>query len=164
MAKDISRKRQLKAEKRKRQKRLERARRGPDAEAFLLMPPGAGSGGPLKMSEVLEELVEPFRMDPDEETTKDFRELLSCGTLAWTIALYAPEEREPVIASMLNSELKHQPRAVRDHFLNLMYALIERKDRLFPHIRRNIESFELTETDDGYHLMVLSTFEVPPPP
>ena len=165
MAKDISRKRQLKTEKRKRKKRLERARQGPDGETFLFMPPEGGPGGPLKMSEVLEEFVEPFRVDPDDETTEDFRELLGVGAIAWNVALH-PEgpEREQVIASIRDGELKHEPRDVRNNFLNLLQALIERKDRLFPYIRRSIQSFQLTETDEGYHLIVAWTPVGPPSP
>jgi hypothetical protein len=134
-------------------KRLFKRARGP------AIPPGSQvvyePAGREKMSEVLEDFIEPFRELAEGED--EFRNLLNLGMLAWNAALMPEGERQAMIDEILGSALSRASEADRAHARMLVEALIRRKEEHFAANQRAIFSFELTDTGRGYHLSVAST-------
>jgi hypothetical protein len=147
-----------KPEKRGRKKdrmprRLFKQGRGP------AIPPGSKvvyePAGREKMSEVLEDFVEPYRDLADTEDA--FRKLLNLAVLAWNAALLPEGQRRAMIEETLEAGLSRASAADRAQARAFLKTLVRRKDEHFAANRRAIISFELTDTGDGYHLTVAST-------
>lgn len=123
------------------------------------IPPGSqvvyDPAGREKMSEVLEDFIEPYRDLADSEDT--FRKLLLLGTLAWNAALLPEDERRAMIDEILGAGLPGASEADRAHAGELIEGLVRRKQEHFAANRRAILSFEVTDTGDGFHLSVAST-------
>ncbi len=111
--------------------------------------------GELKMSEVLEEFIEPFK--GQWQTEEDLNKLLGVAVIAWNAALLPEGEREEFIEQTLQSA----PAEVRADLHTILMELIRRKLALFADIQRSIIDYELTWRPTGPHLNVLSTL-VPP--
>lgn len=123
------------------------------------IPPGSRvvyqEPGREKMSEVLEEFVEPFR---DREADADsYRMLLNMGMLAWNVALQPEEQREPSIDEVLGRALAGAEPMALAAAKAIVEALVRRKLEFFADNRRMIYSFELTDRGDDFHLTVAST-------
>src|SRR5579875_3884268 len=93
------------------------------------IPPGTqvvySPAGREKMSEVLEDLVEPYRgMALDAES---FRRLLSLGVLAWNVALLPEDERWSTIDKMVDDLLPGAGELDRSEVLAVIGALVRRK-------------------------------------
>ncbi len=118
---------------------------------FIPSPKGA------KMSEALEELVEPYF-----DSTADRRSLetlLSMGALAWNLAIVPTEDRQELFDTAFQAATKSQDADIAEGKA-LVETLIERKEKLFPENRRMIMSFELKYTGGGdYQISVASTME-----
>lgn len=121
---------------------LKRESKFPVAEVAFNPP------GQRKMSQLLEELITPYR--DETETLEDFNNLVLLGTLAWNIGLLPAEERDV----FLKNALKTAPRALRADLGKLLKALILRKLALFPDDDREIIDTRVTELGDRYHLAV----------
>jgi hypothetical protein len=120
----------------------------PNADIILANLPA----GP-KMSEVLEELVRPFR-DP-AETLQSYKVLLMMGSLAWNATLVPASERIALIEKVLSP----LPEADRRIGAQLLDDLMLRKERLFPENRRMIIDADVTDDGTGWHLLVASSME-----
>lgn len=118
----------------------------PSRGMLVVNPPGAA-----KMSEALMALVEPdWDLCQDEEA---MRKLLTLGLAAWNAALRKGTERIAFLEELAQSF----PVELRQEFMQVVEPLIQRKEKLFPHIRRPIYSFELTwDSGRGPYLTVLS--------
>ena len=85
------------------------------AGAGPAIPPGTQvlyePAGREKMSEVLEDFVEPYRDLAD--TDDAFRKLLNLGMLAWNAALMPEDQRRAMIDEMLAAGLSRSPRRIR---------------------------------------------------
>jgi hypothetical protein len=110
----------------------------------------------VKMSEVLEDFVEPYA---DSTLNKQGLEMLfSMGVLAWNIALMPAETRiemvnEAFAATMPDRDLEDI--AVGKDFVE---ELIQRKENFFADNQRMIMNFELQYVSRGeYHISVAST-------
>jgi hypothetical protein len=148
--------RRSKKDKRKKDrlpKRLFKRERGP------VIPPGSRvvyePTGREKMSEVLEDFIEPYRESADSEDS--FRKLLNLGMLAWNVALLPEGERPTVIDEMLRVGFSRAEEADLAQAREFVETLVRRKMEQFAANQRAIISFELTDTGDGYHLSVAST-------
>jgi hypothetical protein len=123
------------------------------------IPPGSRvvyePAGREKMSEVLEDFIEPYRELADTEDA--FRKLLHLGMLAWNAALLPEGQRRAMIDEMLAAGLARASEADRARARELVEALVRRKEEHFATNRRAIVSFELTDRGDDYHLSVAST-------
>lgn len=109
-----------------------------------------------KMSEVLEEFVEPFRY-PEHEGEDEFRALLVFGTIAWNVALLSEDERKEKLDEAyqeFGAELSQQSAALSREFLDV---LVDWKLQNFAENRRLILSVELRDEGDSLRLKVLST-------
>jgi hypothetical protein len=134
-------------------KRLFKQRRGP------AIPPGTNvvyePAGREKMSEVLEDFIEPYKDMAD--TDDAFRKLLNLAVLAWNAALLREDQRRAMIDETLEVGLPGASEADRALAREFVEELVRRKEEHFAANRRAIYSFELTDTGDGYHLSVAST-------
>ncbi len=123
------------------------------------IPPGTNviypKPGQQKMSEVLEDFVEPYRHLATDERL--FRMLLNMGLLAWNVSQMPEEERESTIDRLLSEssdDLDHEGWLAAKV---LVESLVKRKLEFFADNHRLIYSFQLTNRGDDYHLSVAST-------
>jgi hypothetical protein len=134
-------------------KRLFKQVRGP------VIPPGSRvvyePTGREKMSETLEDFIEPYRELADNEDA--FRKLLNLGVLAWNAALLPDDQRRRAIDETLSAGLSRSSKEDRALAKEFIEKLVRRKEERFAANQRAIISFELTDTGDGYHLTVAST-------
>jgi hypothetical protein len=125
----------------------------------MAIPPGSKvvyePPGQEKMSEVLEDFVEPFSDLGDTEDA--YRRLLSLGQMAWNAALLPEDERRAMIDETLRAGFPGASGAGRAEAREFVETLIRRKLEHFAGNQRAILSFTLTDTGDGYHLSVAST-------
>jgi hypothetical protein len=105
----------------------------------------------VKMSEVLEEFIAPYHLVA--HTEDQYSKLLTMAVTAWNVALFPVQERKAHIEEVLEAV----PEQVRADGRAIINELIERKDRYFSEYRRMIMDYEVTDTGDSYHLVVLST-------
>ena len=111
--------------------------------------------GEVKMSEVLEDFVEPYL--ESTETKESMRRLLTLGTIAWNLALSPESERQGVIDRVFNDDLLGGDKKLKAEIQGLIEELITRKNRYFSENRRMIVDFELKELGNDYHISVAST-------
>jgi len=110
-----------------------------------------GVTGGIKMSEVMENFIEPY-MDL-ANTEENLRKLLTLAGLAWNTALFPKEER----AKMLDDGLGTLPPEARAGLKALVEEMIKRKDQHFSEIRRAVVDFEVRTTKNGFYLSVASS-------
>ncbi len=108
-----------------------------------------------KMSEVLEDFIEPYRVSA--RTQDELRKLLSLATVAWNAALLPEGQRRAMIDEMVEAGLPRAAETDRAQAREIIEMLVRRKEEHFTANRRAIISFELTDTGDDYHLSVAST-------
>jgi hypothetical protein len=109
-------------------------------------PPGIA-----KMSEILREFIEPFREFAD--TTEAMHRLLATALVAWNTALMPEAER----AESLKVVSENLPPDTVEDFYAIVEEMVERKERYFAQYNRYILEYELTETENDYHIAVIST-------
>jgi hypothetical protein len=123
------------------------------------MPPGTrvvyDPAGRERMSEILEEFVEPFRYTA--ESYDDFHKLLSLAVLAWNAALLPEDKRQAMVDEILAAGFARESAADRAFARQVIEAMIRRKEEHFAAIRRAILSFELTDRGDDYYLAVAAS-------
>jgi len=105
----------------------------------------------VKMSEVLEEFIAPYRDIADTEDA--FHLLMATAVVAWNTALFPPVERKGHIDLTLE-DLPPELRAGGQAFIS---ELIDWKERDFAAYRRMILDYKITDFGQDYHLVVLST-------
>jgi len=122
---------------------LEEIRLGPSADG-------------VKMSEVLEEFVEPY--GEFAETKEAYHRLLTVATLAWNASLLPRND------PMANPDelVRTLPADVRGMAADMIRQLMLRKEELFPQQRRMIIDFDLASLGTGWHLTVVSTPDAVP--
>lgn len=125
----------------------------------LAIPPGTKvvyePAGREKMSDVLEDFVEPYREMAD--TQDAFRKLLTLALLAWNAALLPEDRRRAMIEDTIGAGFSRATEEERAQVRLLVEALVRRKEGYFAENQRAIISFELTDTGNNYHLSVMST-------
>jgi hypothetical protein len=123
------------------------------------IPPGSKvvyePAGREKMSDVLEDFIEPYRDMADTEDA--FRKLLTLALLAWNAALLPEDRRRTMIDETLGAGFSRASEADRSQAREFVEVMVRRKEEYFPSNRRAIISFELTDKGDDYHLSVAST-------
>lgn len=105
----------------------------------------------IKMSDVLEEFVEPYRQFA--ETKQAYRKLLTVAIVAWNVTLFAEKDRP----STLDELLVTLPERVRKDGREIIEELMVRKETFFSQHRRMIIDFEVADTGGEWHLSVMST-------
>jgi hypothetical protein len=117
---------------------------------FVISPPGKE-----KMSDVLEDFIEPY-MD-SVEGEEAYRRLLTLATLAWNAALLPEDRQKAMIDDVLTKGLPPDSDALVAGLRFIVEAMVDRKKAHFSSNRRAIISFELTDRGRDYHLTVAST-------
>ena len=111
--------------------------------------------GEVKMSEVLEDFIEPYR--EFAQTKEATRRLLTLATFAWNTALSPKPEQQEMIDQVLTDALIEGDKKLKAEIQDLIQELIARKNRYFSEYKRMIIDFELKKVGSGYHLSVAST-------
>lgn len=105
----------------------------------------------IKMSDVLEEFVEPYQQFA--ETEEAYRKLLTTAIVAWNVMLFPEKDR----SSRLDELLDTLPEDVREDGRQTIEELMVRKKRFFSQYRRMILDFEVEDTGNKWHLSIIST-------
>jgi hypothetical protein len=110
----------------------------------------------VKMSEVLEDFVEPYS---DDRLDKHGLEMLfSMGIMAWNIALMPKEKRVEMVNEAFAAIMPTSDAADLAFGKDLIEQMVDRKDKFFADNQRMIMSFELQYVSHGeYHISVAST-------
>jgi hypothetical protein len=111
---------------------------------------GPASDG-IKMSDVLEEFVEPYR--EFVKTQEAYRKLLTVALVAWNVMLFPEKDR----LSRLDEVVVTLPEYVREDGRQIIEELMVRKERFFSQHRRMIIDFDVADTGGQWHLSVMST-------
>lgn len=144
----LGRKRHRKAETRRRKQR----NRPSSPDAFF----DFGPVGPLKMSTVLEDFVDPYVDDTDGDI-ECYRLLLSTALVAWNAALQNEPQRRKFVDDTLNAGLRTANADARNVARKFIEVLIDRKLRHFSEYERPILNCHVEEQDDGsWYLQVMS--------
>jgi hypothetical protein len=155
----------------KNQRKLEPKRKRRERRKHKLIQGPLDFGGPTlvleprgieKMSEVLEDFVEPYMHSA--ETEDDFHKLLTLAVIAWNAALLPDDKSQAIVDDVLGKGLIGASVDEMIEARNFVNAMIERKKAYFATNKRAIISFNFQDTGTGYHLSVASTLEVPPAP
>ena len=114
-------------------------------QEVIVGPPNDG----IKMSEVLEEFVEPYR--ELAETEEAYRNLITVAAIAWNVMLFNKKER----LSWLDKLLLTLPEDEREGGREIIEELIVRKEMFFSQYRRMIIDFEVADIGREWHLSVI---------
>jgi len=116
--------------------------------------------GQVKMSEVLENFIEPYLEEIDGYVQK--QKFIELAVVAWNLAIL-PEAARQAMREQFQSSLGRNGLPEDQEFLDsLLDELMERKLQYFPNNRRLIMDFQFEDAGDQYHLSVAST-QAPPP-
>ena len=110
--------------------------------------------GGVKMSEVLEDFVEPLA--DEVEGLEAYRRLLCLAQIAWNAALHGEPYRGDMVNELLSAALPGATAEVLSFGRSIVESLIARKEQHFADLRRPIIGFEVFDTGDGWHLNVAS--------
>src|SRR5262249_30583431 len=151
MAGGSKKQRRTEQKKKKRRRQLERKREHGSVGGSS---PSSWPAEPKKMSEGLEEVIEPYL--PETDDIEHNPALYTLGAAAWNAALLPEDEQQDKVDEILQ-KIGPGPGDLR----GLIHALIERKNARFKTDQRVIASFQVADLGDSYHLTVLWTLFVP---
>ncbi len=115
--------------------------------------------GEVKMSEVLEEFVEPYL--PEANGLEQQQMVFEMAIIAWNLAILPAHKRQSALEDMFNNLMKDKRAIVKRDLNNLIDEMVQRKLELFPNNRRYIIDFQLEDAGDQFHLSVASTLAPP---
>ena len=107
-----------------------------------------------KLSGMLSIIAKPLL-----EHAKNFTErkmAIAAAVVAWNMSLLPAEKQELMMRDFVNNQNFHDP-ADDTAFIEVLSFLLERKQELFPDVKRSVVDYTLTETKDTYQLSVAST-------
>ncbi len=110
--------------------------------------------GEVKMSDVLEEFVEPYL--PAVNNHSQRQKLFTMAVIAWNAAIMPAQERQSMLDSTIKQGLTGNPLAQMDA-LNIIEEMVQRKQQFFADNKRMIMDFQLQEIGKTFHLSVAST-------
>ena len=110
--------------------------------------------GQEKMSDVLEEFLDPYIDDAENDDA--YRKLIQFGVIAWNAALLEGDAQREAVEKMIEIA----PASLRRDLRNILLEMIERKQRHFSDNLRTILDYQLTDMGGQWHLSIVST---PPP-
>ncbi|MEL6815997.1 MAG: hypothetical protein AAFP03_14485 [Cyanobacteria bacterium J06598_3] len=119
-------------------------------DGIVTNPPGAA-----KMSDVLDDFVEPY--GHDEMTLSERKNLLGLAMVAWNLAILPKAERQKMMAQFFAESLKVDDPSVQREMESLIKAMITRKLDRFAENKRHILNYQLEDLGDEFHLSVAST-------
>jgi hypothetical protein len=107
--------------------------------------------GVVKMSEVLEDFLDPYW--DTWKTEEDLRKLVLVGVVAWNAAIVSGKPGESLIREVLNSV----PPDLRSDLRMMLDDLILRKEKHFADNKRLILNYQVKSSPSGPSLVVAST-------
>jgi hypothetical protein len=111
--------------------------------------------GEVKMSEVLEDFVEPYL---DMTTSRDQRlKLLAIAVFAWNLTLMPEDQQQQELDKIVTELAKGQGRQMKQDIREILEEMMERKRQFFAQHQRYILDFELRERRNDFHLSVVSS-------
>jgi hypothetical protein len=115
--------------------------------------------GTAKMSEVLEDFVEPYL--EFAKNHQERKQLFGIAMTAWNLALLPADKREVMLERAIE-QVVAQTDLLKQDFSEIIGGMIIRKFDYFANNRRLIVSFELKDTGRDFQLLVASTLEETP--
>jgi maltose-binding protein MalE len=112
--------------------------------------------GEVKMSEVLEEFVEPYV--GSAPTYSQRQTLFGLAIIAWNLALMSESERQIKVDEFLQQVIKDD-RFIQQDTRAIIEGMITRKQAFFADCQRRIIDYKLQDLGDQFHLSVASTLE-----
>lgn len=113
--------------------------------------------GEIKMSEALENLIEPYTEEVG--TIEAMRKLVALGGLAWNLALLPSEVVAKELPKLIKGMAVEPGNA--QMLIEVIQKMIERKLLLYPDVNRYIVNSQVEDLGDGWHISVASTFSSP---
>ncbi len=104
----------------------------------------------LQMSAILLDFIEPYK--DEAETLHAFKSLVSIAAFAWNASLMPPGEQ--LKATQEIAEI--MPAKIQASGVEFFTQLLTRKKRHFAHYKRMIAHYEVMETEDSWHVAVVS--------
>jgi len=111
--------------------------------------------GEVKMSDVIEEFMEPYR--GLAHNLQEYKNLLALVILAWNASFFDEAKREEMFAQMTGSQILLQEN--QEEFRKFFNELLERKQRYFADNHRKIVEFDVKDLGDEFYFSVASTLE-----
>ena len=111
--------------------------------------------GAIKMSEVLQQFVEPY-LDT-VHNLKQCKALLSLAAIAWNAAVMPESEQKTILDTFLEQQLSSQDAETQQEVTQMITELITRKNQHFSHIKRLIMDFDVKQSGQRYDISVAST-------
>ncbi|MBT9316118.1 hypothetical protein [Leptothoe spongobia] len=111
--------------------------------------------GEVKMSEVLEEFVEPYL--PEANGLEQRKMVFEMAVIAWNLAIIPKNQRKSVLEDLFRDLLKGKKAIVKRDLNNLIDEMVDRKLEFFLNNRRYILDCQLEDAGDQFHLSVAST-------
>lgn len=115
----------------------------------VLNPQGAES-----MSGAIQEITNPFLI-PDM-TQDAYERLIALGVTAWNVVLVSDDRRRVLLQKMAEQIEQDADEEAREIFEEFIELLIARRLQLFPHNKRWIIDYVVTDLGDTFHLSVIS--------
>jgi hypothetical protein len=140
---------------RRRQHRKDKKRRRPSSGGPFAPVPGGpllirNPRGQAKMSAVLLDLLKP-ELDECADMTA-MEKVFDLGVTAWNASLMEKSDR----SAMLDESARSLPSDLRERFYQYVELIALRKQKLYPHLKRPILSFDLSMRDGAPYLEVMS--------
>jgi hypothetical protein len=131
-------------------KKLSQSELGNKSMKMVINPSGVA-----KMSEVLEDFIEPYL-----EFARDHQQrqhLFEIAVMAWNLALLPADERQAMMDQTIAPILASQMALIQHDFQDIVDGMIRRKLDYFAENKRFIVSFELKDAGRSFQLLVAST-------
>lgn len=110
--------------------------------------------GEISMSDAISLLVKPYLEDfPD---LASFEVLVSFACLAWNMTNLPAKERQAQLNEMIATAPDLESRV---ESLALVMDLMEKKEMLFPDVKRMIVKYKVTEQGKDFHISIASTLD-----
>jgi hypothetical protein len=107
----------------------------------------------LRLSERLVDLIAPYR--DGHPTLKACETLIALAAAAWNLTLLPEQER----TRAFREAVADVPARDRDGVADVLAALIQRKEQMFPDDRRVIAHWEVSESENECHVQVASIID-----
>lgn len=115
--------------------------------------------GGLKMSEVLDEFIDPLKSEALSDD--ELREIYALGSMAWNLSFLSAPERKRAFEDA--AKANRVPKREWTTMWSLVEQLVQRKHDRFDSINRQIVDFSMESDEDGIiHLNVLSIIPTSP--
>jgi SEC-C motif len=105
----------------------------------------------IKMSEVILHLADNLLKIAKHYS--EYKNIIGIVCIAWNLSIAKNDEKQEMLERFLNKVDEQAKQDTRD----ILLALIEKKNLLYPHMNRFILSYDLLGNKQNFHLNVIST-------